>query len=85
MVSFQEKLMIVIGISFVLTILLSHYLYYNPDDDWDYCKRNMPAWNNTGTRSDICFTEQWEFYCKLRAPAMCPDYNHLNNFFVTYS
>jgi len=48
--------------------------YYNPGDDLIFCIRNMPEYNKTGERGDICYTKLWAEYCKYRAYQACPGY-----------
>lgn len=72
-----ENIFLVFGIIFLVIFGFVGYNYMNPEDDWHFCERNRPAWNNTGERDDICFNEYWERYCYLRAPNQCPSY--LNN------
>ena len=64
------------------------YNYLNPVNDIDYCKRNMPEFNNSlenTERDNKCFNELWEYYCHIRSPRDCPGYftekyEKLNNF-----
>lgn len=64
------------GILLIISVILTIYIYQNPVDDWEFCLRNMPKYNNTGKRTDVCFLKQWIYYCKLRAPSLCHDYNY---------
>lgn len=67
----QELITILVGVFIIILFASIYYSYLNPDDDWLFCKRNMPKYNNTGKKTDICFTEQWDRYCELRAPHLC--------------
>ncbi len=63
----------ILAILLLIAVISGIYTYYNPSDDWKYCQRNKPEWNNSGDeRADKCFNELWPSYCELRAPRNCP-------------
>lgn len=69
----KEKVTIAIGILIIVLLICTMFIYMNPKDDWLYCQRQKPKWNKTDKRTDICFNELWDKYCKIRAPRQCPN------------
>lgn len=57
---------------------IEEYKYYNPQNLSLFCRRNMPEFNGTGKKTDLCYIEpEWSVYCKLRSQVDCPDYPKL--------